>query len=188
MEASAAPPAPLPPPAAPNWVAIAAFALSIITLLKTLWSDFRAWRSKAAAKFETDLGTPIRTGLRSYEKKLFTLRAFTVPSGRSLDELKDEIGSERAKWIEAAEDLARLLREADDTGELVDQGWAERFTRRTEAAEELMIRMTEPAVTTFEDLRLAALAVQIETNIAVAEVRSALKEETASYGRILGRR
>jgi hypothetical protein len=184
------PPAPvtvIEPPSPPNWVAIAALVLSILTLFKTLYGDWRAWRTKRGTRFETDYGTPIRTGLRTYEETLFTLRAFIVPSGKDIDALKVEVEPERAKWIEGADKVIRLLREADDSGSLLHHGWSTRFEHHAQNAEDAFLEMTEDAIVNADDLRKIAQKAQDDLNVAIIEVRTALREEALSYERLFKR-
>lgn len=175
------------PPSPPNWVAIVALILSVLTLLKTLYGDWRAWRTKKTTRFETDYGTPIRTGLRAYEETLFTLRAFIVPTGKDIASLKAEVEPERAKWIEGADKVTRLLREADDSGSLMHVGWAARFEHHARVAEDAFLEMTEATVATADDLRRLADSAQNDLKVAIIEVRTSLREEAASYDGLFGR-
>lgn len=165
----------------PNWAAVFALIISVITFVKTLYSDFRASRAKRLAKFETDYGTPIRTGLRAYEKTIKTLRVFSLASNKSADELKTEIEKYRTTWIDGAYEISRLLAEADSSGTLTDGGWSDCWTVKTDEAEALMIELTDPATATQLEIASLAKRALTELEVAIAESRRSLRDQAATY-------
>ena len=165
----------------PNWAAIAALAISIFTLLKTLYGDLRASKAKRLAKFETDFGTPIRIGLRDYEKTVKTIRVFALASNKTTDELKVEIEKYRTTWIDGAYDVSRLLAEADSSDWLETGNWSRSWTEKTDVAEELMINMTEAANLSPQVISDYAKRALTEVETAIAEARRSLRDEAARY-------
>ena len=165
----------------PNWAAIAALGISIFTFLKTLYGDLRASKAKLLAKFETDFGTPIRTGLRDYEKTIKTIRVFALASNKTTDELKVEIEKYRTTWIDGAYDVSRLLAEADSSDGLGTGSWSRSWTEKTDVAEELMINMTDASNLTPEVISGFAKRALTEVETAIAEARRSLRDEAARY-------
>jgi hypothetical protein len=177
----------LAPPAPPNWVAIAALVLSIGTLLKTFYGDFRTWNSGRGAAFDATYGQPVRLALREFDKSLTTLRAFSLADPRPLQEQQGEVAKLRSDWLNSSYELGRLLEEVDDQCILLEPGWSARFEAHAAQAEHHLIEITEPAITSTDELRSEARRAYEALRVGIAEVRTTLKAEGDSYKGWLGR-
>lgn len=170
------PPAAAPPP---NWVAIAAFWLSIGTLVKTFYTDFRSGRRNKRADFEAIVGSPVRTKLRDLERSLATLRAFSLTNPKSLDEQKAEIEKLREEWSSAVFEVTCLLEEVDEHPGLASRDWADSFRAYGDRAELFIVEM--PDAPDPDALRNLATRAHEEIRCGILDVRTALTHQLRQY-------
>lgn len=168
----------------PDWVPIVALFLSISTLAKTLYTDWRASRAKQLTKFEADYGTPLRQAIRTFEKgTMNALRTYTLASALTVEELRNEIAKEQQKWLGEIYEVSRLLEEIDSSGYLATDPWADDFKAKADEAETHILAMTDTSATTVTHIATCAVSARTELQIAVAGVRTAHRSEGASYDR-----
>lgn len=172
---------------APAGVALAALIISIGTFCKTLYTDLRGWMKGRGATFEANVGSAVRVQLRAYDKSISTLRSFSLINPAPLDDQKAEIEKYRPDWLNANYELGRLLEEVDQHPNLVEPGWASRFNARMERAEDLLISLTDPTITSATQLQDQARLAHEELRAAIAEVRESLLHEQSSYSGIFRR-
>lgn len=179
------PQAGLQPPPSPgtNWVAIAAFFISLFSLAKSFWTDHRGHQARLASEFEATYGGPIRISLRQFEKRLGTLRAITLPSGRSLEELKAEIENLRPEWEDAAGEVTTLLAEVDKADCLHDKHWAACFEGHTQQADVTLQSVWSPAISDVPTLSQRAAGAFDHYRSGIEEIRSRLRAQAASYSK-----
>lgn len=160
-----------------NWTAWIALCVSFVTLGKSFWSDTRAKRDRRASTFERDYGSAVRTELRSFNKKLSALKAFTYKSGKPLKRAKAELEKLRGDWLTGAEDLCSVLVEVDQAVDLLDAGWEEAFRAHAERAEVVLGEVAGEAVDSEDDLIVAAVQGLAHYRDGVKEVRQKLLEQ-----------
>lgn len=171
--------------AAPNWVAVAALILSVLTLLKTFYADYRTIRRNTRDEFERHIGGAVRSGLREFDQRLKTLRSFCLTNPADIADQILDAGNNLPNWLSAMYDLGRLLDEVDERNDLISPGWAIRFKVHSDRAEVAMIAMTEASVKTAEELRILANEAYDTLKCGIAEVRTSLRQQERSYRGIL---
>jgi hypothetical protein len=171
-------------PNPPNWTAIVAIVLSIFTLLKSLWTDFRTKGSQKAAAFETQYGSAVRDELRIFEKKIRTLRSFALRPAKGIAELKTEIGDVQHEWIAAADDLSTVLAEIDTAIDLIETGWKACFENFATRAETTLQSISHASVDNELKFMAKAEKAMDEYRNGVAEVRRRLQKQRDSYSNV----
>lgn len=171
------PPTPAAPvaPTPPNWVAIIALAVSLLTMLKSFWTEYVSAKTQRKSEFEADFGSTLVQALRTFEGELKTLRTFTLDDPRDLDVLRADFGKNFVGWNDANFAVTTLLEEIDGAVPNPTPGWAEEFQQYVQRAEDHLNRATDPlAVATPADFKQAATSAYREYRQGVTAVRANL--------------
>jgi hypothetical protein len=184
-EVPATPPVQIPAdPSPPNWTAIVAIFISIIALLKSFWTDSRTNNSQKAAAFEVQYGSAVRDGLRAFEKKISTLRSFSLRPAKPIEDLKSEINEIQYDWIGAADELSIVLGEIDGAIDLVEPGWKACFDRYAASAETTLQSISHVSVDTDIKFMAKAEGAMDEYRNGITEIRKRLQKQRDSYSSV----
>jgi len=184
-EVPTTPPVQIPAdPSPPNWTAIAAIFISIFTLLKSFWTDSRTKGSQEATAFEAHYGSAVRDGLRAFEKKINTLRSFSLRPAKPIADLKLELNEMQYDWIGAADELSIVLGEIDGAIDLVESGWKACFDRYAENAETILQSISHVSVDNDIKFMAKAEGAMHEYRNGITEIRRRLQIQRDSYSSV----
>lgn len=168
-------------PSPPNWTAIAAIVISIITFFKSLFTDAKATNNQKATSFEANYGNAVRDALRDFEKNIKELRSFTLKPARPIDKLKEEIEPLKEKWIGAADDLLIVLEEVDSCVDLVQPKWNAAFSHFASRAELGIEAITGPEIDTEEKIVSKAKSIYSNYQSGILDIRVKLQKQREHY-------
>jgi hypothetical protein len=172
-------PAPVPQEYGATVSAVSAL-LSLLAFGFSIFSLYRSWRVELGSRFESAFGAPIRLELRSFERVVGDLRAFSFPSGKSVAKMKAEFEAIRGKLEEEGNKVNMLLREIDDAESAAGTNWASTFELHTEQAELIMQSVAHPSVATEIEFRAKAEATRDQYAEAIKKVRTLLDAQRAT--------